>query len=243
MVEQTTIARTVSTAGKTTRRFGFWAAVLTTVVTAISFTIAIQTLPVSGPFCQAGCVAYPYRDVAYLVPHDYIWMYPATLLAPIFVVLIACIHHYAAESKKLNSQIALIFAAISAALLATDYYIQIATIQPSLVKAEMEGLALFSQYNPHGVFIALEELGYLMMSLAFLFTGVLFTGTAKLERTIRWLLIGGALAAFTAHIVLSLIYGKDLEYRFEVAVISVNWTVLIVAGVLLSVLFRRTAWS
>jgi hypothetical protein len=26
-------------------------------------------------------------------------------------------------------------------------------------------MSLFSQYNPHGVFIALEDLGYLMMSL------------------------------------------------------------------------------
>ena len=40
---------------------------------------------------------------------------------------------------------------------------------------------------------------------------------------------------------LSLIYGKDLEYRFEVAVITINWTLLIVVGVLLSVWFRRRA--
>jgi len=44
-----------------------------------------------------------------------------------------------------------------------------------------------------------------------------------------------------AFIVLSLLYGKDLEYRFEVLVITINWTVLIVAGVLLSVFFKRAA--
>jgi hypothetical protein len=243
MVTQATVAPVRKAAGGTTRRFGFWAAVMTAAVTALSFAIAVNTLPVSGPFCQAGCVPYPYHDVAHLVPHDYIWMYPATLLAPIFVVLMACIHHYAAESKKLNSQIALIFAAIAAALLATNYYIQIATMQPSLVKGELVGLALFSQYNPHGIFIALEELGYLMMSLAFLFAGVLFAGPARLERMIRWLLMGGALTAFAAYLVLSLVYGKDLEYRFEVVVIVINWTVLIVGGVLLSILFHRTTWS
>jgi hypothetical protein len=237
------MAPAASSAPPTGRRFGFWAAVLTAVVTAIAFVIAINTLPVSGPFCQAGCITYPYHDVAALVPHDYIWMYPATLLAPVFLVLMVCIHHYAAESKKLYSLIALCFAAISAALLATNYYIQIAVMQPSFVKGELEGLALFSQYNPHGLFIALEELAYLMMSLAFLFAGVLFAGHTKLERAIRWLLIAGALAAFASYTVLSLIYGKDLEYRFEVAAITINWTVLIVASVLLSVLFRRTDWS
>jgi hypothetical protein len=45
--------------------------------------------------------------------------------------------------------------------------------------------------------------------------------------------------AIGALIVLSLIYGKDLEYRFEVIVLSIDWTVLIVSGVLLSIWFRR----
>jgi hypothetical protein len=46
-------------------------------------------------------------------------------------------------------------------------------------------------------------------------------------------------AAFAAYVALSLIYGRDLEYHFEVAVITINWTLLIVARVLLSVWFRR----
>jgi len=38
---------------------------------------------------------------------------------------------------------------------------------------------------------------------------------------------------------LSLLSGTDLECRFEVTVLTINWTVLIVAGALLSVLFKR----
>ena len=191
MIGQATMARAGNAAAVTASRLGFWAAVLTAVVTAVSFTIAITTLPVSGPFCSGNCVAYPYRDVAALVPHDYIWMYPATLLMGIFVVLMACIHQVAAEGKRLYSQVALVFAAMAATVLATDYYIQLATLQPSLIKGEVEGLALITQYNPHGIFIALEELGYLLMSLAFLFVGVVFGAASRLERVIRWLLIGG----------------------------------------------------
>jgi lipopolysaccharide export LptBFGC system permease protein LptF len=100
-------------------------------------------------------------------------------------------------------------------------------------------LALVTQYNPHGIFIALEELGYPLMSVAFLFLGLVFGGSARLERALRWLLVGGALVAFAAYIVLRLLYEMDLEYRFEVAVITINWTLLIVGGVLLSVWFRR----
>jgi hypothetical protein len=39
----------------------------------------------------------------------------------------------------------------------------------SLMNGQAQGIALLTQYNPYGVFIVLEELGYLLMSLSFLF--------------------------------------------------------------------------
>jgi uncharacterized membrane protein len=60
------------------------------------------------------CVTYPYTDVAAFVPIEYIWMYPALLMALLFVVLVVCIHHTADADKKIFSQIALAFAVISA---------------------------------------------------------------------------------------------------------------------------------
>jgi hypothetical protein len=68
---------------------------------------------------------------------------------------------------------------------------------------------------------------------------VIFAGARKLERAIRWLFIGSAVLSIATFILLSLIYGQDLEYRFEVAVIMINWLTLIAGGVLLGVLFRR----
>jgi hypothetical protein len=120
-------------------RLGFWAAVLTAVGTAGTFAIAVTTLPVSGPFCTADCVAYPYQEVGGLVPHDYIWMYPATVLLGIFVVLLACIHTAAADSRRLYSLLALVFGAMGAAVLASDYYIQIAALQPSILRGSLRG--------------------------------------------------------------------------------------------------------
>lgn len=220
-------------------QLGFWSAVLMAAFAAVALAIAIATPPISGPFCRSGCVSYPYAGVAAFVPHDYIWMYPGILLTPLFVVLVASIHSYARPDKKVFSRIALSFALISAVAITMDYFIQLTVIQPSLLKGETEGLALFSQYNPHGVFIALEDLGYLMMSLAFLFMAGAFAGNEGLLRAIRWLFILGALLVFAAFIVLSLVFGNNLEYRFEVFVITINWIILIAAGVLLAALFRR----
>ena len=166
-------------------------------------------------------------------------MYPATLLMGIFVVLLACIHQSTPENRRLYSLLALVFGAIAAALLAADYYIQIATLQPSILKGEWEGVALVTQYNPHGIFIALEELGYLLMSLAFLFAGLVFAHAGRLERALRWLLVGGALALFAVYVAMRFLYGQNLEYRFEVTAIAINWTLLIVVGILLSIWFRR----
>src|SRR6476646_2811584 len=93
--------KTINPARTTASRLGYWSALLTAVVTAVSFAIAIATPPISGPFCQSSCVTYPYTDVVSHIPRDYIWMYPAFVLMPIFVVLMACIHHYAADDKKI----------------------------------------------------------------------------------------------------------------------------------------------
>ena len=223
-------------------RLAFWAAAASAVFAAAAFGIGLATPPRSGPYCTTACVTYPFTSVASFVPRDYLWMYPATLTALTFVILIACIHHYADADKKTLSQISLSFALISAVLLSADYFIQLAVMQPSLLNGDKEGLSLFAQYNPHGIFVALEDVGYLMMSVAFLFAGTVFVGRSKIERAIRWILILSGLAAIASLIGLSLIFGKNLEYRYEVVVLSINWSVLIVSGSLLSFLFRRV-WA
>jgi hypothetical protein len=220
-------------------RLGFWSSVLAAVFALAVFGAGITTPPRSGPFCASSCITYPYTNVASYVPSDYVWMYPGLLLVLSFVVLMACIHHDVRDDRKLFGQIGLSFALIAAALIATDYFIQLAVVQPSLLKGETEGLSLFSQYNPHGIFIALEDLGYVLMSVALLFASAMFVRHTRLERAIRWLFSLSALAAIGALIGLSLNYGNDLEYRFEVTVLTINWTTLIVSGALLAVWFRR----
>jgi hypothetical protein len=194
----------------------------------------------SGPNCASGCLTYPYLDAAAFVPRDYLWIYAALLMVLAFVVLVAGIHHRAPDHRKIFSQIGLVFAGIAAAVLAVDYAIQLAVLQPSLLDGETDGLAPFVMYNPHGVFLALEDVGYLLMSVAFLSIGTVFVQHTRLDRSLRWLFTISALAGIAALIGLSLVYGKDLQDHFEVVIITINWTVLIVAGVLLSQWFRRS---
>jgi len=239
MKNQMTSSRTVNFVKNNTNLLGFYVAILTTVLTVVTFGIAIFTPPISGSFCQGSCIEYPFTNIVSRFPRDYVWMYPAILLTLFYVVLMVCIHYYASNDKKIFSQIGLSFALISATVLIIDYFIQISVIQSSLVNGETDGIAILTQYNPHGIFIALEEIGYLMMSVAFLCIAPVFSGTNRLESAIRWIFIISFILTIISLIIISILYGINREYRFEVAVITIDWIVLIVSGILLSIVFRR----
>jgi hypothetical protein len=215
-------------------------ALLMAVSAAAAFALAVTTLPRSGPFCTGSCLAYPYSGTVVYVPGDYRWMYLAILLAPLFAVVMTCVHSTAAPEKRVFSEIALGFAWIAAALIAVDYFVQIEVMQPSLLKGETEGMALFSQYNPHGVFIALEDLGYLTMSAAFLFASPVFSRKKGAGRVLRWFFLATALLGYSTYVGMYLHFGVNLEYRFEVTIITINWMALVAVGGLLSIWFRRS---
>lgn len=217
--------------------YGFWAAILTTICTVVFATISIATPARSGPFCAIwGCVAYPYTAVVQFIPGDYFWLIPGMLLALLVVVLFACIHAFAPEAKKLFSHIALLFAGAYAIVIIVDYFSQFTIVIPSLQSGEIADLSLFTQYNPHGFFIAGEALGYLLMSIAFLFTAPVFVG-GRAERALSWLYRLGFVLAVVAFVGLWLL--KNDLIAFEVTILMINWVVLIMSGLLLIRVFRQ----
>jgi hypothetical protein len=219
-------------------RLGFWVAILTVLVTATFAVVGVATPARSGPFCATwGCIPAPYTDVAQFIPGDYLWLIPGLLLVPIFVVLMASIHAYAPEPRRIFSRVGLAFAIAYAVVIGVDYFVQFAVVIPSLQNGETEGLPLFTQYNPHGLFIAGEALGYLTMSGALVFAAPVFAG-GRIERGIRWLFVAGHLLAVVAFVGFWVV-GGDLV-AFEVSVLSINWIVLIASGVLLSIVFRAS---
>ncbi|MBN1314857.1 MAG: hypothetical protein JXA42_05295 [Anaerolineales bacterium] len=244
MINQEIRIETANAARQNVSRLGFWFAILTALAAAAALGIAITTAPArSGPYCLVdfvgSCVTYPYTDVAAFVPTEYIWMVPAFLMAMLLVVVVVCIHHLVDADKRVFSQLALSFAVVAAAVHTINYFIQLAVIQPSLLKHELEGIALFSQYNPHGIFIALEDLGYLIMGVAFIFIAASIGQREKLDRAIRIIFYASSVLAIGSLIVLALIYGFELEYRYEVVAILVDWITLIVSGPFLGAFFRR----
>lgn len=219
--------------------FGFYAAILTAVITLITFGFAMIAIPISGANCPGDCVDYPYLDTLGQYPRDFLWMPLAITLVLAYVTLMVSINAYVPKDRKIFSQTGLSFALITATILVSDYFIQFSTIPMSLANNETEGLAMLIQYNPHGVFIALEEAGYLLMSLSFLFVGLALTSRNRLEAVIRWIFVIGFGLTMVSLMAVSVRFGLGREDRFEVIVISVNWLVLIINGFLLARLFRR----
>lgn len=227
----------------TAARFGFYAALTTALLTLITFGFAITAIPDAGRNCQQNCATYPFSSelIASQFPGDYLWMIPAMLLMVAFVALIAAIHQFAVAERKVFSLIGLCLAVVAATVLLIDYFIQFTVMPLSLEKGQLEGLALFTQYNPNGVFLALEELGFLLMSVTFLAIAPVFVGATKLDRAIRWILVGGFVATVVALGIVSAFFGLDRQDTFEIAAISIVWLTLIIGGPLISLVFRRAS--
>jgi hypothetical protein len=107
------------------------------------------------------------------------------------------------------------------------------------MQGETDGIALLTQYNGHGIFIALEELGYIAMGLSLLFLAPSFTNKTRLEKNLKWLFSAPAILLSVAFIGYSLKFGIDRSYRFEVAIITIDWLFLIALGILASVFFKK----
>lgn len=221
-------------------RLGSVLALATAIVGLTALVSAVTTPPRSGPFCRAGCLTYPYTDAAAFVPRDYWWMYPQSLLVVLVLALLVCIHHTAAPTSRVFSGIAVVLGVVAAAALLLDYAIQLAVLQPSLLRGQTAGLSLVSQYNPHSVFIALEDLGYLLLGLALFTVAAVFTAASRLESGLRWLLLIGGVLTVVALPALAVAYRADLEYRYEVTAIALTWITVIAAGLLLARWFRHT---
>ncbi len=224
---------------KSANQVGFYSSLAVVVLTLITFGFAIVAVPISGANCLEGCIDYPYLDTVAQFPKDYRWMPLAGLLILAYVIWTVAIHSTAALPKKVYGQIGLIFASMAALILVTDYFLQFSVVPISLISGETEGITLLTQYNAHGVFIALEELGYLLMALSFVFIAPVFAGKDRLQNAVRWVFLSGFGLAVIAFIVFSTIYGLDRQDRFEVAIISIDWLVLLINGILLGLWFRK----
>jgi len=208
---------------------GFWSAILASVLTIFFIVLAVGTTLVSPPKAWSGIQTYA-ENFNLLEMASFI---PAFLLAPTVVVLMACIHYVTSERNKVFTLIGLAFAAIYAAIIPTNYYLQLFVVRLNLESGTLDGLALLAQPNLHSVFFALETLGYAFLSLACLFVSQVFGG-GKLESWIRGLfIVSGAVGIFGV-----LVAPFDQPYLIF-AGLGI-WSIAFpISTILLSVFFRR----
>jgi hypothetical protein len=221
----------------TTARFGFWVSIATAALTVLTFALAITALP--------NKVEYPFTsdEIVDQWPGDYYWMWPAMVLMVLFVALVSALHQVAPARRRVFSRLAFGLAVIAAAVLLIDYYIQATVMQVNLEKGQLDGWSILTQYNPNGVFIALEELGYILMGVVFLCLVPAFAERTGLDRAIRWLLLISFAATVLTLILVTVWMGMDRGDVFEIIVISIVWLTLVAAGPLLAVRFHRTTSS
>jgi hypothetical protein len=102
-------------------RIGFWAAILTAALAAVSFGVAVTTPPRTGPFAAPGsAIPFPYSAAAKFVPRDFLWMYPALLMMLAFLVLAVCVREHAVADRKVVGTIGLCLAVASFTIIAVD---------------------------------------------------------------------------------------------------------------------------
>lgn len=221
--------------------FGFWAASATAATTLLTAAIAVSTPPLGGPLCQAGCFRYPYLDIAARFPRDYVWLFPALLATLAYVAFTLAMQARARSERRLVGQFSVALSLMGALTLLSDYVLQLAVVQPSVLAGEADGVSMLTQYNPHGVFIALEELGYMLVSASLACMAAALPAAMRLERAVRWLFAGGFVSAVAALAYFAVRYGHRREYLFEIAVISVVWLTLIPGAFMMALVFRRGA--
>lgn len=224
---------------KSTLNVGFYSAIMTAVITLITFGFAINAIPISGANCLENCIDYPYLQTIAQFPKDYIWMPIASLMLFAYLVLMIAIHEYASPAKRIYAKIGLTFAVMATLTLLGDYFVQFSVIPVSLMHGETEGITMLTQYNSHGVFIVLEELGYLLMAISFLSVAPVFSAKNRLQTALRWIFVTGFILATVFLVVVSINHGLNRQDRFEVAVISIDWLILVINGILLAILFKK----
>jgi hypothetical protein len=211
---------------------GFWSAILTA---ACPVAFLVLNLPMPSQSWHGMDVYIRSFDQTQML-----WTIPTLILAPTFVVLIACIHAQVAVDKKLLAQLGLVFAVIYATLESTNYTIQLMVVRPSILGGQGQDLAVFSMTNPNGLFAALETLGYVFQVVGILFVAFVF-GNGRLEQSIRWSLIGVVFGAVPLAAILAWLLPPARVLGFATVSTDLWALFLLLAAVLLAIYFRRQA--
>jgi hypothetical protein len=220
-------------------RFAMYVSMAIAALAAVALGLGLAAVPIAGAQCPHDCIDYPYLNTVDRFPRDYLWMYVAIVMVIAYLLFMVSLRAVAAARSGVSSQMAVATAVAATVVLVPLYFTQASVVPASLAAGETEGIALITMYNPHGLFIALEEIGYLLMSLSFLFAALMIATEERLMRVVRGIFTAGFILPVLALISYSIVYGVDRQDRFEVAAIGIDWLVLIINGVLIALVLRN----
>ena len=202
-------------------RLGFWAATLVAALGVIYLALLV------GYFATEGFAFPPtsfVQTVGGLV---------TILSAPAILVVFTAIKHLAPPEKAAYASMGVNFTILFVAMVSINRFVQLTIVRLSPLGAPSADLARFLPYSTDSVMFSLEILGWgFFLSLASLFMAPLFSG-AKLQQSIRWLLLLFALFSFMS--VIGFATATPIT-----AVGFVAWgPILLALAILLAILFNR----
>jgi len=148
-----------------TKRVGFWAAVLTA---ALSLAyVAGQLAEWTGLLGSGGGPDNPSTAFGLAV-----LLTPSFLLGPAFLTMIVALHCAAPSHRRVYTHCAVAFAVMYATLNCSIYFVQLTFVAPRLARGDVEAIHLLL-FLPHRSFMfAIDLLGYSWMSASTLFAAV-----------------------------------------------------------------------
>jgi hypothetical protein len=222
-----------ASAGLNTRRIGFWAAIVATIVGyayLVGYILLLAKYPIApwsgmGAFAASMMTSYGNAVSALQI---------LALLQALSIGLLAIVvHDCVAPELKIFTRIAVVCATAFVILASINYYVQWVAIRQGILKGNIDGLGLFVQFNFDSPMSAINMLGWtLFYGLAALALAPVFRA-GRMEKWIRWgLVVYGINGVATA---VGLAIGAQIMYLSWTAGISITWYVY----PLLAVLFRR----
>ncbi len=181
MLEHEFVPATVRTA--LGRRVGFWSALLMGVTYLWFYAAFLLYSPEwNAPWPGIAAYASSFKPQPFLA-----WVIPSFLLPSIILVMMVSLYAWAAEDLKLWGLMAVIFAAVSTAVLVPFYYIQMVVLPYHLQAGTTDGLSLwlFAYHYPHNIFGAMEGAGWGVLAVALIFAAQVFR-SGRLQHWISW---------------------------------------------------------
>jgi hypothetical protein len=219
-----------ASAGVSTRRIGFWAAVVATAVGyayLIGYIILLARYPITpwnGIGSFAASMRTSYGNALSLL--QILALLQAFSIGLIFIV----VHECAAPELRIFTRIALVCVTAFVILASINYYVQWVAIRQGILKGNTEGLGLFVQFNFDSPMSAINMLGWtLFYGLAAVALSPAFRA-GRIEKWIKWgLIICGMNGVATA---IGLAVGAQVMYLTWTVGISVTWYIYPLVAIL-----------